>query len=182
MRGIRMSTQSTQSAIRAARARRRAFTIIEVMIVVAIVLALAGIVGVSVLGRREEAKRSLGETDFNTIKNALRLFRLDFDRYPTDEEGVTVLWDKSKLDPEADSAKWKKFLDEPMLNDRWGQPWGYRQVSTESGDESTFDLWSNGPDKQEGTEDDITSWAAARAAEESSGASGTSGTTPKAGG
>lgn len=136
---------------------RRAFTLIEVMIVIAIILALSGLIGVALFSRRDDAKRDTVKIDLNNVKQALDLFRHDFERYPKDEEGVKVLWDKTALDAEADQTKWKGYLKEPMPTDRWGSPWGYRQVS-EHGDESRFDLWSYGPDKQDGTEDDLTSW------------------------
>lgn len=145
------------------RAARPGFTLIEVMIVIAIVLALTGLIGVAVLGRRDSAKKDTAKIELNTIKNALDLFRHDFDRYPKDEEGLSVLWDKSKLDPEADVNKWQGYLKDPLPNDRWGHPWGYRQQSEHNDDATRFDLWSFGPDGQEGTDDDINSWTVAGA-------------------
>lgn len=136
---------------------RAGFTLIEVMIVIAIILALSGLIGVALFQRRDEAKKQLVQIDLNSMKSALKQFRLDYERWPTDEEGITVLWDKGVLDGEADENKWHKYLDEAMPNDKWDRPWGYRQVS-ENGDEDTYDLWSVGPDGEEGTEDDITSW------------------------
>ena len=152
--------------------RSRGFTLIEVMIVIAIVLALSGIIAISVLGRKKEADRKLAEIDLNTMKSALKQFRFDFDRWPNEQEGLSVLWDKAKLDGEADQGKWKRYVDEPMPNDRWGTAWNYRPVS-EHGDAEMYDLWSNGPDKQEGTEDDVNSWKA-----ESADSSGTNPTGP----
>ncbi len=143
--------------------RTSGFTLIEVMIVIAIVLALSGLIGVALFRQRDAAKVDLVKTDMNSLKNALNLFRLDFDRYPTEEEGLSVLWDSSLLESETDTAKWKKYLTEPMPTDKWGSPWGYRQIS-EHGDETMYDLWSYGPDKQEGTDDDITSWSSAAGA------------------
>jgi general secretion pathway protein G len=151
---------------------RRAFTLIEVMIVIAIILALSGLVGVALFRQRDSAKVDLARTDMNSLRNGLDLFRLDFDRYPSDEEGLKVLWDKTALTDEAGQTKWKEYLREPMATDRWGTAWGYRQVS-EHGDETKFDLWSFGPDKQEGTDDDITSWSGSE-----SGESGDSGELP----
>lgn len=139
------------------RAARRAFTLIEVMIVIAIILALSALVGVALFSRQKEAKSSLAQIDMNTIKKGMQQFYLDFDRFPTDEEGLAVLWSKESLTGDGDQAKWKKYLEEPMPNDRWGHPWGYRQTS-EHGDDTKYDLWSVGPDGQEGTDDDITSW------------------------
>lgn len=141
-------------------ARRGAgFTLIEVMIVIAIILMLTGLVAYNVLGRKDQAKADMARIDMNTVRGAMKQFRLDFDRYPKDEEGVKVLWDKTALvvDNEADEAKWHKYLEEPLPNDRWGNAWGYKQVS-EHGDEDTYDLWSFGPDGQEGNDDDIVSW------------------------
>jgi hypothetical protein len=67
-----------------------------------------------------------------------------------------------------------------MPNDRFGNPWGYRQAS-ENGDEDKYDLWSPGRDKQEGTADDINSWKS----DEGSGSGGSgsgSGSTGSGGG
>ncbi|MBM4108614.1 MAG: type II secretion system protein GspG [Phycisphaerae bacterium] len=141
-----------------ANSRRRAgFTLIEVMIVIAIVVALTGIVALSVFGRQKEADRKLAEIDLNNLQSALKLFRFDHGRWPTEQEGLRVLWDSTALDAEADQSKAKKYLDKPMPTDRWGLAWNYRPVS-EHGDEDLYDLWSNGPDKIEGTEDDVTSY------------------------
>ncbi len=137
--------------------RRRGFTLIEVMIVIAIVLALAALVTVNLIGRKRQATGSLAEIDLNSLKAGLKQFYLDYDRWPTEDEGLAVLWDKERLDPEADANRWHKYLEKALTVDRWGTEWGYRQMS-EHGDESECDLWSFGPDKQEGTEDDIVSW------------------------
>ncbi|MFG0312748.1 MAG: type II secretion system major pseudopilin GspG [Phycisphaerales bacterium] len=141
------------------RTRARGFTLIEVMIVIAIVLALTAIVGLALFGRKEQADVSLTQTDINNMKRAMNLFRLDFNRWPTDEEGVAVLWSKELLDPESDETKWQKYLQEPLEKDRWGNEWGYRQLS-EREDESEYDLWSFGPNGEDenGEGDDITSW------------------------
>lgn len=137
---------------------RAAFTLIEVMIVIAIILALSGLVGVAVFQQRERAKYQMAEIELKSIQQAMKHFRLAYDRWPTEEEGIAVLWDKEILDQEADQTAWTKLLDSPMPEDKWGNEWGYRPIS-ENGDESMFDLWSNGPDGEEGTEDDITSWS-----------------------
>ena len=141
---------------------RAGFTLIEVMIVILIVLALGGLVAFNLLGTKEKAERDIGRIDLNTIRDAMKMYRFDHGSFPTDEEGIRVLWDKSALTDETKGKNWRKLLDEPMPADRWGTTWGYRQKSEHS-DEDTYDVWSFGPDKQEGTEDDITSWADAAA-------------------
>ena len=143
------------------RTKARGFTLIEVMIVIAIVLALSAIVGVAVLGRRDQADKSLTQTKLNSIKSALKNFNMDFGRWPTEEEGLAVLWDKEVLDPEADLNKYLPggYLEEPVPTDQWGNEWGYRFPSARE-DETQYDLWSWGPngEDEEGDGDDITSW------------------------
>lgn len=137
--------------------RGRGFTLIEVMIVIAIILALSGLVGVALFQRFKEAKRGICETQMRQIQSALKDFQFVFERYPTDEEGLAVLWSKDALTADGDQTKWRKFMEDPAPNDAWKHPWGYKQVSSH-GDEEKYDLWSNGPDGEEGTDDDIVSW------------------------
>lgn len=138
--------------------RRRGFTLIEVMIVILIVLALGGLVAYNLVGTKKEADAGVVKIQMDNIGYALKQFNLKYGRYPSDEEGLRVLWDKSALTDENEAKNWTKYLEEPIPNDKWGSPWGYRQKS-EHLSEDMYDLWSFGPDKQEGTEDDITSWA-----------------------
>lgn len=146
---------NVRSAARVTRGMSRGFTLLEVMIVIVIILAIAGLVTVNLMGSRDEATKGTVNLQLKSLKDALKQFNLTYNRYPTDDEGLAVLWDKSLLTSEEDQAKWRAFLDEPLPNDTWGTPWGYRAES-QSG--RPFDLWSNGPDKQEGTEDDISAW------------------------
>ena len=135
----------------------RGFTLIEVMIVILIVLMLGGLVAWNLMGTKEDAQANIVKIQMNTIQDALKQFRFVFDRYPTDEEGLKVLWDKTAVTDEEEAKKWKAFLEKPVPKDHYGNEWGYRQKS-EHGNEDTYDLWSYGKDKQEGTDDDIVSW------------------------
>ncbi len=155
---------------------RSAFTLFEVMIVIAIIVAIGGLVGLSVLSRKKDADKDLAKVQIKSIESALEGFHLKYDRWPTDEEGLAVLWSKDTLSPDTDATKWAAELKSPIPTDKWGTPWGYRAVS-EHGDETKYDLWSSGPDKQEGTEDDIKNWT-----EEGEGAPTDSGTPSTTGG
>ena len=156
-RPAQIRTRPVAPSDRAAALAARGFSLIEIMIVLVIIVALAGLVGLTLFSRQDDAKLQLARTDHSNIEKAMGFFRLDFGRFPTDEEGVAVLWSKSSLDPDVEETMWKGYLNEPLPTDRWGNEWGYRQIS-ENTTEDRFDLWSNGPDGEEGTEDDITSW------------------------
>ncbi len=143
---------------------RRAFTLIEVLIVLAIIVMIAGFVSVSLFARRDQADVQAAQINLSTLGDALDAFRLDYRRYPTDDEGLAVLWDKEQLDSEADGSLWASYLTKPMASDVWGNEWGYAQQAEDfdSGieEENTsavapYDLWSFGPDGEDGTDDDI---------------------------
>lgn len=136
---------------------RRGFTLIEVMIVLAIVLALGTIVGLAVLSKRDDANVQLVKTDLSRLDGGLKWFYFNYNRYPTDEEGVAVLWDSETLDPELDETGWKAQLDKPLPEDRWGHEWMYMQQRDD--DPTKYALWSVGPDGEDGTEDDIKAWS-----------------------
>lgn len=143
---------------RISRAGARAFTLIEVMIAILIVVAIGALAAYNLMGAKKKADSGLGTIDFQTLQKGLKQFYYDHNRYPTDEEGVKVLWDKTAMTDEEESKKWEKILENPLPTDHWGNPWKYSQKS-EHGVEDMYDLSSAGPDKQEGTDDDLVSWS-----------------------
>jgi len=137
-------------------ATRRAFTLIEVLIVIAIVLAIGGLVAVNLIPKKDQADKDLTLVQMDQIANALKLFKLDMKRYPTEEEGLQALWSKDAIEDEQEAERWvSAYLENPMSTDNWDTEWIYRNPSEERG-EGHYDLISAGPDKEEGTEDDIT--------------------------
>lgn len=124
------------------------FTLIELMLVIVILGILAAVAVNNFAGVSEDAQRTRAMTDIKTIETAVRMFELEMGRYPTDDEGVEEL--ATKTDDH------KKYLQK-VPKDPWGEVYGYRQ---ESENEMDFpDIWSNGPDRQDGTDDDIGNWA-----------------------
>jgi len=131
----------------------------EVLLVIAILALLAAFVLPQLLGRGEQAKidmarAAVGRT--GPIAKQLDIYRLDVGRYPEGEDGLKKLCEKPEDEEEA--KKWKgPYLDASSLKDPWGEEYKYR-FPGETRPE-VYDLWSMGPDKQDGTEDDIKSWA-----------------------
>ncbi len=140
-------------AIRPARA---AFTLIELLIVIAILLAIGGLVVVNLIPRGEQAKSDLQRVQFDQIASAFQQFRLDLDRWPSEEEGIVVLWDREQMEDENEYERWRgPYLTEPVTEDRWGNELVYHFPGEIRG-ESYYDLYSVGPDGEEGSDDDIT--------------------------
>lgn len=152
-RFIAFSTASTMRPSHRA-LHARAFTLIEVLIVLVIVLAIGGVVAVNLLPRREQAIEDTVRVQMDQIEQALEQFYFDFSRYPSEEEGLNVLWDSTALENEDDAAKYRgPYLKSPIREDQYGNAFGYRFPGET--DENMYDLWSNGKDGEEGTDDDI---------------------------
>jgi general secretion pathway protein G len=141
------------------RRARRAFTLIEVMIAIAIVIILIGIVGFNVIGQLDRAEGSSAQIQMQNIEDALEAFRVDMRRYPTEDEGVAVLWNREMLDVEDESlmGNWAGYLKDPIPTDPWGNEWQYTDEAQVEG--RAYELWSFGPDGEEDTDDDIRSWS-----------------------
>jgi general secretion pathway protein G len=134
---------------------RRAFSLIELLIVIAILLAIGGLVVVNLLPAKDQADIDLTRVQIDQFSAAMKRFRLDLKRWPSEEEGLSVLWSSSGLEEEDDEANWRgPYLETPTPNDTWGNEWIYRQPS-ELLDGGAYDIVSTGPDGEEDTEDDV---------------------------
>ncbi|MBM4107002.1 MAG: type II secretion system protein GspG [Phycisphaerae bacterium] len=133
---------------------RRAFTILELLIVIGILLAIGGLVLVNILGASEKADVGNARLQLQAFEQAMEQFRAEMKRWPSEDEGIAVLWTSSSLESDEDRERWGgPYLKKPAPKDLWGHEWVYRQPSEVEGLE--YDLLSVGPDGEEGTEDDI---------------------------
>jgi hypothetical protein len=75
-------------------------------------------------------------------------------RWPSEDEGIAVLWSSTNLDDEGDVDAWGgPYLEKPVTTDQWGSEWIYQNPSEVEG--LPYGLVSIGPDREEGTEDDL---------------------------
>ena len=65
------------------RRAQQGMTLIEIMVVIAIIGLIAGVVGVQVFGRLEDAQVETSKTQIKQISDALELYRLSFRNYPS---------------------------------------------------------------------------------------------------
>ena len=130
------------------------FTLIELMVVLVIIGVLAALIVPNVLDRADDARVTAARTDVNRVMQALKLYKLDNQRYPTSEQGLAALIARPTAGPPA--PNWKPYLDK-LPSDPWGQPYQYLNP----GVKGEIDVMSFGADGQaggEGKNADVGSW------------------------
>jgi general secretion pathway protein G len=141
--------------IRKSRLHLQAFTLVEMLLVLVIIGTLAAIVVPKLTGRGEDARKTAAKTQISAIGVALDMFETDCGYYPRGSEGLNDL-----LVAPRDAQGYKgPYLKQDVPLDPWGLPYVYEYPGRNN--PNGYDLYSFGPDKQAGTEDDITSWAPA---------------------
>jgi len=132
----------------------RGFTLIELMVVLLIIGVLAALIVPNVLSRADDARVTAARTDVANLMQALKLYKLDNQRYPTAEQGLQALRVKPTIAPVP--GNWKTYLDQ-LPNDPWGTPYVYLNP----GLKGEVDVMSYGADGQpggEGLDADLGSW------------------------
>ena len=133
------------------------FTLIEIMVVVVILGVLAAMVGPQILGRPDQAKVTVAQSDIESISQALELYRLDNGFYPTTDQGLQALVSRPSFSPEP-----KKWNPEGYLKKTPMDPWGNEYLYLQPGNNGKYDLYSLGADGREGgnnLDQDITNWS-----------------------
>lgn len=125
--------------------REKGMTLIEIIIVIALLGTLMTILVTNLSGTSERAKEDQAKIAMANIAQALQLYRVNVNRYPTTEEGLQALISNPG------KPGWRgPYLEENKLNDPWNQPYDYR-----CSDGINFEIISAGKDSTLGTENDI---------------------------
>ena len=131
------------------------FSLIELLLVLVILATLTAIVVPKFTGRSEQARVTTTKADISNIELALDSFEVDCGRYPTTEEELKALIDRPANVKE---EHWHgEYLKRGIPKDPWGNPYVYRQPGRHN--TNSYDLYSFGPDGQEGGGDDIDNWS-----------------------
>ena len=134
--------------------RSRGFTLIELMVVLVIIGVLAALIVPNMLDRADDARVTAARTDVNNLMQALKLYKLDNQRFPAAEQGLDALVRKPTTGPIP--PNWKPYLDK-LPADPWGRPYQYLNPGV-NGAIDIFSFGSDGVAGGEGNNADIGSW------------------------
>jgi len=128
------------------RKKQKGFTLVEMMAVLVIIALVAGIVAVSVIPRTEKARRDVVKAQMWEFEKSIKMFNLDTGAYPRDLNDLVT-------DP-GDVSNWgpKPYIDR-VPKDPWGSSYIYEYTGEGS---PPYRIISPGPDRQQGTPDDLT--------------------------
>ncbi|MBC87090.1 MAG: type II secretion system protein GspG [Bdellovibrionaceae bacterium] len=130
---------------------QKGMTLLEIMIVLVIVGGLSSVLVVAVQDRLEKANLRQAKIQLNQVGQALDMYYTDCGYYPTSDEGLDAL-----MNAPGDACE--DWGPDPYLKQLPKDPWK-RELYYEEVD-GAYMLISNGPDRKDGTKDDICSGSA----------------------
>ncbi len=138
-------------------ARLNAFTLLEILVTLAIIGLLAGLAisnSDKIFGQSQETVARIFVRD--SLKTSLVRYKIDLGDYPSTAEGIAALITA----PSGKAERWRGPYIEAAGGrapvDPWGEAYRYRYPGTKN--KGGYDLYSVGPDKADGSEDDIGNW------------------------
>lgn len=124
----------------------KGMSLLEIMVVITLIGLVTAAVGVAVMNQLEKGQMDTARNQAFEIGKSIELYKLQQGSYPSTSQGLTALTSPPKGKP----------LMDKVPKDPWGSDYIYLQPGQKN--PSKFDVRSLGPDKQEGTEDDVGNW------------------------
>lgn len=135
----------------------RAFTLVEMLVVVAIIALLGGLIFTNTGKIFSDNQGTIAKIFVrDSFRTTLIRYKMDLGDYPSTSEGLNALL----IAPSNTADRWHGPYAEvngaQLPVDPWGEPYQYRYPGTHN--KTGYDLYSKGPDKTDGTADDIGNW------------------------
>jgi general secretion pathway protein G len=132
---------------------QKGFTLLEVMVVIVILGIIASMVVPNLMGNQEQAARQKAVVDIQQLESALDMYRLRNGFYPTTEQTMQALVTAPTMQPAP-----RSFPEGGFVRRLPKDPWNEDYILVSPGQLGRIDVYSKGPDRVAGTEDDIGNW------------------------
>ncbi len=132
------------------RPRRAGFTLMELLLVLVILVVLGSMTAAYFMGTRDKALVDAARGEVGIITKQIDLYQFHMRSFPSRLEDLV---DR----PSGDGAEdWGGPYLKELKNDPWRNP--FRLVVPGKKNTNSYDVYSVGPDGQDGTDDDIGNW------------------------
>jgi general secretion pathway protein G len=128
--------------------------LIELMVILVIIGVLAALIVPNVLDRADDSRVTAAKNDVNNLMQALKLYKLDNQRYPSGEQGLQALLNRPTSGPQA--PNWRPYVDK-LPTDPWGRPYQFLNPGVHR-EVDVLSLGADGTPGGEGANADIGSW------------------------
>ena len=126
------------------------FTLLEILVVVMIITILATIVGVNVAHEPGRARIAAARAQMGILRNALQMYRMDQGHYPTQQQGLRALCERSRTPPIPEKYPADGYLESRNLP---LDPWQHEYIYLIPGQEGTpYEIVTYGADGEIGGE------------------------------
>jgi general secretion pathway protein G len=125
----------------------------EVLLVLVILVVLGAIVVPMVTGIGESANEKAAIVQVGFIADAIEYYKMDVKQTPASLDDLVNAPSDAKLSKRWSGPYMKQTKD---LVDPWDNPYKYDPKGKKN--QGGYDVWSTGPDGQDGTDDDIGNW------------------------
>lgn len=133
--------------------REQGFTLIEIMVVIAILALLAVMVVPQVFNQLQKAQATRVASDIRAVESALKNYRIDNYKYPSQSEGLAAL-----VQAPANVRNWNgPYLDD-LPTDPWDAEYRYANPGVNGKEIEVFTFGADNAEGGEGVDSDLGSW------------------------
>ena len=132
---------------------RGGFTLMEVLLVLMILVVLASMAVGIFGGTQQRAEKDAARGQVGIFKSQINLYKFHTKNFPNNLSDLITKPGDSKI-----AERWEgPYLDVQKIPlDPWDNE--YKFAAPGKHNTESFDVWSVGPDKQDGSDDDIGNW------------------------